>query len=340
MIRVGPAGWSYQDWEGMVYPPKKGSKFDPLVYLADIFDTIELNNTFYRPPTLQMSKSWAKRVQSNPRFKFTAKLYRNFTHERQSLTEVDEGVFKSGLEPLVESGRLGVLLLQFPYSFHNTEDNRGYVQKLAGQFKEYPLVLEIRHASWDRGSAYQFLRDLQVGFCNIDQPQVSYSIGPTKKVTSKVGYLRLHGRNVKEWFHEDAGRERPGALFQHVLVAALADAGDAGVSLHRHHHVALVESLVQVRRLMDANPRNLGLGQRGARRPGGEHAGCRGRRQGLQEGSSVHSPNHCPQPRSPAQGPVVSRGGRNQVTTDDALDNHRWQAQNAVGAFRFEESAR
>ena len=207
MIRVGPAGWSYQDWEGMVYPPKKGSKFDPLVYLADIFDTIELNNTFYRPPTLQMSKSWAKRVQSNPRFKFTAKLYRNFTHERQSLTEVDEGVFKSGLEPLVESGRLGVLLLQFPYSFHNTEDNRGYVQKLAGQFKEYPLVLEIRHASWDRGSAYQFLRDLQVGFCNIDQPQVSYSIGPTKKVTSKVGYLRLHGRNVKEWFHEDAGRD-------------------------------------------------------------------------------------------------------------------------------------
>ncbi len=207
MIRVGPAGWSYQDWEGIVYPPKKGSKFDPLVYLADIFDTIELNNTFYRPPTPQMSKSWAKRVQSNPRFKFTAKLYQNFTHERQSLTELDEGIFKSGLEPLVESGRMGALLLQFPYSFHNTEDNRGYVRKLAGQFKEYALVLEIRHASWDRASAYQFLRDIQVGFCNLDQPQVSYSIGPTKKVTSKIGYLRLHGRNVKEWFREGAGRD-------------------------------------------------------------------------------------------------------------------------------------
>lgn len=206
MIRVGPAGWSYQDWEGIVYPPKKGSKFDPLAYLADLFETIELNNTFYRPPTPQMSKSWANRVQSNPRFKFTAKLWRTFTHERQSLTEADEGVFKTGLGPLVESGLLGALLLQFPYSFHNTEENRGYVQKLAYQFKEYPLVLEIRHASWDRGSAYQFLRELGVGFCNIDQPQVSYSIGPTKKVTSKVGYLRLHGRNVKEWFREEAGR--------------------------------------------------------------------------------------------------------------------------------------
>jgi uncharacterized protein YecE (DUF72 family) len=197
MIRVGPAGWSYQDWEGIVFPQKKGSKFDPLAYLADLFDTIELNNTFYRPPTPQMGKSWAKRVQSNPKFKFTAKLYRNFTHERQSLSEIDEGVFKAGLEPLAESGRLGVLLLQFPYSFHNNEENREYVRKLAGQFKEYPLVLEIRHASWDRASVYQFLREIQVGFCNLDQPQVSYSIGPTKKVTSRMGYLRLHGRNVK-----------------------------------------------------------------------------------------------------------------------------------------------
>jgi uncharacterized protein YecE (DUF72 family) len=207
MIRVGPAGWSYKDWEGIVYPHKKGSKFDALVYLTDFFDTIELNNTFYRPPTPQMSKSWAKRIQSNPRFKFTAKLWRNFTHERESLTEADVGVFKSGLEPLMESGRLGALLLQFPYSFHNNEENCGYVKELAGRFQEYPMVLEIRHASWDRASAFQFLRELQVGFCNIDQPQVSYSIGATKKVTSKVGYLRLHGRNVKEWFHEAAGRD-------------------------------------------------------------------------------------------------------------------------------------
>jgi uncharacterized protein YecE (DUF72 family) len=207
MIRIGPAGWSYQDWEGIVYPPKKGSKFDPLVYLSEFFDTIELNNTFYRPPTPAMSKSWARRVQSNSRFKFTAKLYRNFTHARESLTEADEGTFKNGLAPLVEADRLGALLLQFPYSFHNTDENQAYLRELADRFKEFPLVLEIRHASWDRASAYRFLREIQVGFCNLDQPQVSYSIGPTKTVTSKIGYLRLHGRNVKEWFREDAGRD-------------------------------------------------------------------------------------------------------------------------------------
>ncbi len=207
MIRIGPAGWSYQDWEGIVYPPKKGSKFDPLVYLSEFFDTIELNNTFYRPPTPTMSKSWARRVQANPRFKFTAKLYRNFTHARESLTEADEATFKSGLAPLMEAGRLGALLLQFPYSFHHKEENRAYVKDLAERFKEYPLVLEIRHASWDRGPAYRFLREIGMGFCNVDQPQVSYSIGPTKKVTGKIGYLRLHGRNAKEWFREDAGRD-------------------------------------------------------------------------------------------------------------------------------------
>jgi len=207
MIRVGPAGWSYEDWAGIVYPPKKGSKFDPLAYLAEYFDTIELNNTFYRSPTPEMSKSWVRRVQSNPNFKFTAKVYRNFTHERQALTDADEGAFKSGLAPLMENQRLGALLLQFPYSFHYNEENRMYVKELAERFRQYPLVLEVRHASWDRISVYQFLHENLIGFCNLDQPQVSYSIGATKKVTSPIGYLRLHGRNVKDWFREDAGRD-------------------------------------------------------------------------------------------------------------------------------------
>ncbi len=206
MIRVGPAGWSYEDWEGIAYP-RDVLRFDPLAYLAGYFDTIEINNTFYRPPSLKMATSWAKRVEGNERFKFTAKLFRSFTHDRDSLAEEDEGDFKKGLEPLMASGRLGALLAQFPYSFHYTEGNRKYVQELAVKFREYPLVLEVRHASWDRAPAYQFLRENRIGFCNIDQPAMSYSIGATKEVTAPVGYLRLHGRNKKNWFREGAGRE-------------------------------------------------------------------------------------------------------------------------------------
>ena len=131
MIRVGPAGWSYQDWEGIVYPSKKGSKFDPLVYLAEFFDTIELNNTFYRPPTLQMSKSWARRAESNPSFKFTAKLYRNFTHERQSLTEADEGVFRAGSNRWWKPGAWG-------HSFSNFPTLSTTTRKIGFTFKIWP----------------------------------------------------------------------------------------------------------------------------------------------------------------------------------------------------------
>jgi uncharacterized protein YecE (DUF72 family) len=207
MIRVGPAGWSYEDWEGIVYPSPKGSKFDPLAYLAEHFDTIELNNTFYRIPTAQMSKSWIKRTRVNPNFKFTAKLFRNFTHERDALSTADEANFKNGIAPLQEAQVLGALLLQFPYSFHYSKPNLQLLKNFGNQFRDYPLVLEIRHASWDRAAAYRFLRENRIGFCNLDQPQVSYSLEATKKVTSPLGYLRLHGRNAKDWFREGAGRD-------------------------------------------------------------------------------------------------------------------------------------
>ncbi len=265
MIRVGPAGWSYKDWEGIVYPAKKAAKFDPLAYLSDIFDTVELNNTFYRPPTPQMGKSWAKRVESNPRFKFTAKLYRGFTHERKVLTEQDESLFKSGLEPLAENNRLGALLIQFPYSFHDTKENREYVKNLADRFKDYPLMLEVRHASWDRASVYRFLREIGMGFCNIDQPQVSYCIGHTRKVTGNVGYLRLHGRNKKEWFREGAGRDaRYDYLYQDFELFEITDwirqigreAEEVYVILNNHYHGQAVCNALEIKaRLGEKNLR-------------------------------------------------------------------------------------
>jgi uncharacterized protein YecE (DUF72 family) len=205
-IRIGTAGWSYEDWKGIVYPAS-GQKFDPLAYLASYFDTIEINTTFYRPPAPTMSSSWSRRVGSNPNFRFTAKLYQNFTHQRKDLTAKDEKAFKEGIAPLMESGRLGALLIQFPYSFHNTEDNRSYLDDLARSFSDYPLVLEVRHRSWDRPFVYEKLKGLGIGFCNIDQPPVSYSMGKTQRVTGPIGYLRLHGRNADNWFRKDAGRD-------------------------------------------------------------------------------------------------------------------------------------
>jgi uncharacterized protein YecE (DUF72 family) len=206
-IRIGPAGWSYKDWEGIVYPQKPGSKFDPLEYLARFFDTIEINSSFYRPPAASTAKAWVKRIAENPEFLFTAKLHRVFTHERGKATAQDEKEFREGMEPLVSAEKLGALLLQFPWSFKNTEEERIYLFNLLQRFHEYPLVLEIRHASWNAPDVYERLEELGVGICNIDQPLFSKSIRPDAVSTSAIGYVRLHGRNYKDWFRAEAPRD-------------------------------------------------------------------------------------------------------------------------------------
>jgi uncharacterized protein YecE (DUF72 family) len=205
-MRIGLAGWSYPDWKGQVYPQKPPRGFDPLQYLSGYFDTIEINSTFYRVPTATTTQRWAERVAGNPVFKFTAKLPQVFTHTRQVRAQ-DEAAFREALSPLQAAGRLGSLLLQFPYAFHQNPANRDYLKQLIERFRSYPLVLEVRHRSWDVPYVYELLQELGVGFCNIDQPQVSYSLGLTRQVTSDIGYLRLHGRNTATWFQEDADRD-------------------------------------------------------------------------------------------------------------------------------------
>jgi uncharacterized protein YecE (DUF72 family) len=202
--RVGVAGWSYPDWEGIVYP--KVPRFDALSYLASFFDTIEINSSFYRIPTARTTASWVRRARVNPEFRFTLKLFRGFTHERAA-TENDERAFSDALRPLTEAGLLGAVLLQFPWSFKNEPADRDYLWSVLERFSRYPLVVEVRHASWNQPEFYSFLEERGVGFCNIDQPLIGRSLGPSKRATSPVGYIRLHGRNYRDWFREDAGRD-------------------------------------------------------------------------------------------------------------------------------------
>ena len=216
MIYIGPAGWSYKDWEGTVYPEKPGKTFDPLEYLARFFNTIEINSSFYRPPAPSTTKAWANRVSANKQFSFSAKLHRLFTHERGKATKKDEKEFHDGMKPLVKAGKLGALLLQLPWSFKNTVEDRIYLAELLEKFSHYPLVLEVRHASWNTAAMYEWLEERGVGICNIDQPVFSKSIRPAALTTSAVGYVRLHGRNYQNWFREKAPRdERYNYLYSH-----------------------------------------------------------------------------------------------------------------------------
>ena len=206
-IRVGPAGWSYDDWAGPVYPDPKPRGFDPLSYLAGYVDTVEINSTFYRPAAASAARSWLKRVESNPRFRFTAKLWQRFTHEQEagawSAGEVREA--RAALDALAAGGRLGAVLLQFPWRFKRTPENREWLGDLTAAFGDLPLVVEVRHDSWLVPDFFDSLAERGVGFVNIDQPLFKRSVKPTATATSGVGYVRVHGRNAKDWFRQDAG---------------------------------------------------------------------------------------------------------------------------------------
>ena len=202
-IRIGPTGWSYPDWEGIVYPRPHPRGFHPAAYLAEYFDTIEINTSFYQPLRAEVARVWVARVERNPRFRFTAKLWKRFTHDRAGGRE-DARAVKEGLAPLVKAGRFGALLMQFPWSFKQTKENREYLGRLVVEFSDYPLVLEVRHSSWNERELYQLLASLGVGFCNIDQPVIGRSIRPSDRSTAPVGYVRLHGRNYEQWFATDA----------------------------------------------------------------------------------------------------------------------------------------
>lgn len=214
-IRVGLAGWDYPDWRGIVYPEKKTKGFDELGYLARYFDTVEINSTFYRPADPKAAAGWVKRVGHNPAFKFTAKLWKRFTHERVTAwTAKEVELASAGLEVIQDAGRLGAVLLQFPWSFKRDEASQEWLRDLLGAFARFPLVLEVRHATWANGDLLAELTERAVGVVNVDQPLFSHSIKPAAHATSAVGYVRLHGRNYQDWFRaRAAGNQRYNYLY-------------------------------------------------------------------------------------------------------------------------------
>ena len=203
-IRVGPAGWSYPDWAGYVYPVRRSKGFHEATYLADFFDTIEINTTFYRPLRPDHAAQWIDRVQENPRFLFTAKLWQRFTHDSISgVTAADERAVRAGFDVLQAAGKLGAVLLQFPFSFHRTKETVSYLVAVLERFADYPLVVEVRHSTWDTPETLALLHERGAGFCNIDQPLIGRSLAPSAQATSTVGYVRLHGRRYDTWFSDD-----------------------------------------------------------------------------------------------------------------------------------------
>lgn len=208
MIRYGPAGFQYDDGQGIVHPAPKPRGFDPLAHLAAYFDTVEINSTFYGPASARTVDSWLRRTADRPDFRFTAKLSRRFTHQRGTpWTRADVAEVRAGFDRMLEAERLGAVLLQFPWSFRRTEAAREWLGDVVAAFAHDPLVLEVRHESGNVPAFYRHLAERGVGFVNIDPPRFPDSLGPSAVATARVGYVRVHGRNDRDRFRADAGRD-------------------------------------------------------------------------------------------------------------------------------------
>ncbi len=216
-ILIGTSGWSYPKgpgkWRGVFYPKEVRDELD---YYARHFKTVEVNSTFYRPASPQTAKGWAERTPQG--FLFAVKAWQKFTHPKMfkeatgreaEIRRGDLDLFKRGIDPLMEAGKLGALLLQFPPLFISTAEAREGLRRNLDWFKEYPVAVELRHRSWgEAANLEEILVSRGAIWAFIDEPKFSSSIRQTLKPIGDLLYLRFHGRNREKWWKHETPEER------------------------------------------------------------------------------------------------------------------------------------
>jgi uncharacterized protein YecE (DUF72 family) len=240
---VGIAGFDYADWEGRVYPQGLARGRRRLEWIARFVRLIEINSSFYGIPSAASAAGWAEAVAGTPDFRFTAKLWQGFTHAEGWPPAAAAAAFRAALEPLCASGRLLAVLVQFPWKFADGPAARERLVAIAHAFGGLPLVLEVRHASFGTSDALDFVRGHGFSLATLDMPRSKASLAPHDHLTGPLAYVRLHGRNVREWFRKEAQRDQrydylyaPAELARIVeRVRRLADRAEATIVVANNH---------------------------------------------------------------------------------------------------------
>ena len=176
-----------------------------LPYYAERFPAVEIDSTYYRIPPQSTFASMAARTP--PHFRFAVKLPGSVTHlpdDALASVPADASIFRERLEPLVASGRLAAVLMQFPNGFKPLERTERYLAALREALPDLPLVAEFRNREWQRAATLELLAALDVAWCNVDEPQFETLLRPSSDVTGSLAYVRFHGRNYKKWWGSDA----------------------------------------------------------------------------------------------------------------------------------------
>jgi uncharacterized protein YecE (DUF72 family) len=212
-LHIGTCGFSYRDWIGPFYP--KGIKpLEMLPFYAEHFGAVEIDSTYYAIPQASLFESMDRRTP--PSFRFTVKAPGSITHlpAEASADETQAALFLECLQPLRSSRKLAAILAQFPNSFRPGPDSSRRLEQLRALWPGVGLIAEFRHRSWQADETLAALRELDIGWCNVDEPGFSSLLRPGSEVTSAIGYVRLHGRNYGKWWKQErAAHERYDYLY-------------------------------------------------------------------------------------------------------------------------------
>lgn len=200
-IVVGTSGYSFDDWVGNFYPAgiRKG---DMLKEYCRHFSAVEVNSTYYRIPHPMVLRRMEEKTPD--RFEFVIKANQEMTH-KGSKNESLYGNFIDAIQPVIEAGKFGGIIAQFPWGFKRTSDNESHLKFIKERFSKYPLFVEFRNREWITEDMFENLEATGIGYCSVDEPRLKGLVPPVARVTTEIGYARLHGRNAKNWWGRSGG---------------------------------------------------------------------------------------------------------------------------------------
>jgi uncharacterized protein YecE (DUF72 family) len=197
---LGTSGYSYPDWVGGFYPAGTSAERMFAFYVRH-FPLVELNYTFYRPPTPANLVKLARRSPQG--FQFIVKLHQAFSHEHDLTGAAD---FRSATDALQQEGRLLGLLCQYPQQFHYNQQNLERLKALAEHFAGHDLAVEFRHRTWHRPEVIEWLQQRSLHLVSVDVPDISNLYPRGLVQSSRLIYIRLHSRRPDAWYGEDKSR--------------------------------------------------------------------------------------------------------------------------------------
>jgi uncharacterized protein YecE (DUF72 family) len=209
MIKVGTSGFSYPEWRGAFYPERLPQQ-QMLEFYAQHFPVVEINSTYYNIPPPRNMAAMARRAEG--RIEFAVKAHQDMTHARDKYAQALPH-FLDALRPLKESGSLGCVLAQFPFSFKATNDGIQFLRRVAADLAPDPVAVEFRHRSWTTDETFDLLRQLGLAYCCVDEPRLPNLPPPVVRATAPIAYVRFHGRNRQKWWTHAEAWERYDYLY-------------------------------------------------------------------------------------------------------------------------------